>query len=126
MADDEPVTHGSNQPGEPEERTFESTLVIAIRNYCGRQPKAGAPKSASPAPTAEIRKRKPAKTSGGGNPTTFQAGNSKERNFELATQLHCRANKASAPRKRKDPPRRGNTEQRTLPGLSASSNESKA
>ncbi len=75
----------------------------------------------SPAPTAKTRKRKPAKTSVNGETTTVQADNPKDTVFELVAQVK----KASKPRKRKAPPRRSNTEQRTLPDLPANGGESK-
>jgi hypothetical protein len=94
-----------------------------------RKAKSGAPQSKeanSPAPTANTRKRKPAKTSVNGETTTSQAGDPKDKIFKLVAQVPGEVKKASKPRKRKAPRRPSNTEQRTLPELPASGEESKA
>ena len=114
--------------GDSKERTFESTFVITLRKP-RRKAKSGAPQSKeanSPAPTANTRKRKPAKTSVNGETTTVQADNPKDTVFELVAQVHGQVKKASKPRKRKAPRRPSNTVQRTLPDLPGSGGESKA
>ena len=94
-----------------------------------RKPKAGAPQSKeanSPAPTANTRKRKPAKTSVNGETTTVQADNLKDTVFELVAQVPGQVKKTSKPRKRKAPRRPSNTVQRALPDLPTSGVENKA
>ena len=116
------------QTGDSKERTFESTLVIAVGKP-RRKAKAGTPQSKkpnSPAPTANTRKRKPAKTSVNGETTTSQAGDPKDKIFKLVAQVPGEVKKASKPRKRKAPRRPSNTVQRTLPDLPGSGGESKA
>ena len=124
----EHTPHQPAQAGESKERTFESTFVIALHTQ-RRKAKSGEPQSKkanSPAPTANTRKRKPAKTSVNGETTTSQAGDPKDKIFKLVAQVPGQVEKASKPRKRKAPPRPSNAEQRTLPDLPASGGESKA
>ena len=116
------------QPGDSKERTFESTFVIPVRKR-RRKAKSGEPqskKASSPAPTANTRKRKPAKASRNGKTTTVQPGGPKDEIFELVAQVPGQVKKASKPRKRQARPRRTNTEQRALPDLPTSGGESKA
>ena len=104
------------------------TCVIAVRKR-RRKTKSGEPqskKASSPAPTAKTRKRKPAKTSRNGKTTTVQADNPKDTVFELVAQVPGQVKIASKPRKNKATQSRSNTEQRTLPELPASGEESKA
>ena len=77
------------QTGDSKERTFESPFVITVRQPRIKA-KAGAPqskKASSSAPTANTRKRKPAKTSRNGKTTTSQASNPKDTVFELEAQV---------------------------------------
>ena len=115
------------QTGGSKEHTFESTLVIARKPR--RKAKSVAPQSTktnSPAPTANTRKRKPAKTSVNGETTTVQADNPKDTVFELVAQVPGEVKKVSKPRKRKAPRRPSNTAQRALPDLPTSGGENKA
>ena len=94
-----------------------------------RKAKAGTPQSKkpnSPVPTANTRKRKPAKSSVNGETTTSQAGDPKDKIFKLVAQVPGEVKIASKPRKNKATQSRSNTEQRALPELQASGGESKA
>ena len=117
------------QTGDSKEAHFESTLVIAVGQTTQKSQGRYAPiqKTQLPSrPTANTRKRKPAKTSVNGETTTSQAGDPKDKIFKLVAQVPGEVKKASKPRKRKAPPRRSNTEQRALPDLPTSGGESKA
>ncbi len=116
-------------PGNGKERTFESTFVIELRKP-RKKTKAGtrrSKKATSPVHTAKIEPRKPAKASGKGKTTTAQKDNPEHGTFELVAQVPGQVQISGPPRKRRAPrPRRGKVEQRRLPGVPASDDESKA
>ena len=90
------IEHILAHSGDSKERTFESTFVIVVPKP-RRKPKAGAPqsrKASSPTPTANIGKLKPAKTSGNCKTTTSQAGDPKDKIFELVAQVPDQAKKS--------------------------------
>ena len=95
-----------------------------------KQPKAGArrtKKASSPVNTAKIKPRKPAKASGKGNTTMAQKDNPEHGTYAFVAQVPGQVKFSGPPRKRRAPrPRRSKVEQRRLPGIPASDDESKA
>ena len=117
------------QPGNRKERTFESTLVIKLRKP-RKQPKADTrrpKKTTSPVHTTRIEPRKPAKASAKGKTTMAQKDNPEHGTFELVAQVPGEVKISGPPRKRRAPrPSPGKVEQRRLPDVPASDDQTKA